>query len=170
MDAMFDEDDFDRLETEEQPAPTMSKRRQSGFAYCLDACGLSTDEAMKHFGLSRSAIWKKRTGERPMTRQEAERFASLWHDIRTFRIKDLPEGAQDAAYAMLILSGKKMPSDPRRGRQRVVPLDEAAAAERVREENAAAMAAAVESVLAKRKAAKADRDAEMAQLLASAVL
>lgn len=109
-----DDDDFDRVETEEQK-PT--RRLRPGFAHALAACGLSTEEAMSYLDLSRSAVEKKSAGSRSMSAEDGRRLSALWHRIRTGDAAGLPDGPFGMAVTMLVLSGKHVPQQVKLGRR-----------------------------------------------------
>lgn len=118
------DDTFVGLKTEERER---ASGMRSGFANAVAACGLSTGETMAYLGQSRSTIEKKRAGVLPMTATDGKALSSLWFRIRTGRVQDLPTGAFGMAVTMLMLSGKHVPQQTKRGRPRCVPTDAPAA-------------------------------------------
>lgn len=114
------DDPFAGLKTEERER---ASGMRSGFANAVAACGLSTEETMAYLGQGRSTIEKKRSGKLPMTAADGRAFSALWHRIRTGRVQDLPTGAFGMAVTMLMLSGRHVPQQTKRGRPRYVPTD-----------------------------------------------
>ncbi|GGE00292.1 hypothetical protein GCM10011390_18900 [Aureimonas endophytica] len=114
------DDPFAGLEAEERER---ASRMRSGFANAVSACGLSTEETMSYLGQSRSTVEKKRAGKLPMTAADGKALSGLWHRIRSGKVQDLPPGPFGMAVTMLVLSGRHVPQQTKRGRPRYVPTD-----------------------------------------------